>query len=164
MAKKPHKPAGITNRRARFDYELHEQLHVGIMLTGPEVRAARDGRVSLVGSYVTVKDGELWLTNSTFSLPATSAGKETVASTSSRKLLAKKREIGKLIASKDQGLTIVPLSMQTNGRFIKLVIASAKGKKLYDKRETIKKRDTERETRRSLKSNAVGNLRAKKLQ
>jgi SsrA-binding protein len=150
MAKKPHKPADITNRRARFDYELGDHIQAGIVLTGPEVRAARDGRVNLVGSYVTVKDRELWLTNASFSLPSTVEGKETAVDTSSRKLLAKRQEITKLIAAKDQGLTIVPLRLTTDGRFIKVIIATAKGKKLYDKRETIKKRDTERETRRAL--------------
>lgn len=141
----------ILNRRARFDYELHEKLHTGIVLTGPEVRAVRDGRVSLRGAFATIKDGELWLNNSSFSLPAKAGTVESVVDTNPRKLLVKKRELSKLIAAKDQGLTIVPLSMTTKTRYIKVEIATAKGKKRYDKRETIKKRDTERENQRFLK-------------
>lgn len=152
MAKKTkNQPKLILNRRARFDYTLHDKLWAGMVLTGPEVRAARDGRVSLRGAYVTVKNSELWLTNASFSLPATTGSHETVVDTSSRKLLVKKSELAKLIGAKDQGLTIVPLSMATTGRFIKLEITTAKGKKLYDKRETIKQRDIDREHQRMAK-------------
>lgn len=152
MGQKPHAPASlILNRRARFDYELLETLKAGIVLTGPEVRAVRDGRVSLRGAYATVKGGELWLTNATFSLSAIVAGEHaTVTDTESRKLLVKKRELLHVIAAKDQGLTLIPLNMTTTTRFIKVEIAIAKGKKQYDKRETIKRRDIEREQRRQL--------------
>lgn len=141
----------IVNRRARFDYELHDHVSVGIVLQGAEVRAVRDGHVSLRGAYATIKDGELWLTNASFSLPARMGEVDRVVDTRPRKLLAKKSEINKFIAAKDSGLTIVPLSMTTNTRYIKVELASAKGKKQYDKRETIKRRDTERETKRLLK-------------
>lgn len=145
MAKK-HPESTIINRRARFDYELRDQLTVGITLTGREVKAARTGQVSLKGAYVTIKGNELWLTNASFSVLHTEPGATTrTVDTSPRKLLAKKKEIFELIAAKDQGLTIVPLSMSTRTRFIKLTIATAKGKKQYDKREVIKKRDQERE-------------------
>lgn len=138
--------ASIVNRRAHFDYELRDDFSVGVMLTGPEVKAARSGQVSLKGAYVTVKGGELWLNNASFSVLHTEPGKSTrVVETSPRKLLANKKEIAQMIEAKDQGLTIVPLSMTTRTRFIKLKIATAKGKKQYDKRETIKRRDQERE-------------------
>src|SRR5258707_14502927 len=147
--KKATKPSLILNRRARFDYALHDELGVGIALTGAEVKAARTGRVDLKGSYVTLKDGELWLTNASFSVIVSQPGGNfTTVQTGPRKLLAKKGEIAKLAAAKDQGLTIVPLSMTTQTRFIKLKIATAKGKKLHDKRQTIKQRDIERENRR----------------
>lgn len=151
MAKKSDTSAKlVVNRRARFDYDIHDEFKVGIVLTGPEVRSVRDGRASLRGAFVTVKDGELWLTNSSFTLK--SQGKdEPVVDTSPRKILAKKKEVEQLIAAKDTGLTIVPLTMTTNTRYIKLTIATAKGKKSYDKRETIKRRDTEREAQRLLK-------------
>jgi SsrA-binding protein len=142
--KKPE--TSIVNRRARYDYALHDEFSVGIMLTGPEVKAARSGQVSLKGAYVTVKGGELWLNNASFSVLHTEPGKSTrVVESGPRKLLANKKEIAQMIAAKDQGLTIVPLSMSTRTRFVKLKIATAKGKKQYDKRETIKRRDQERE-------------------
>jgi SsrA-binding protein len=139
----------VVNRRARFDYDILDEFKVGIVLNGPEVRSVRDGRASLRGAYVTIKDGELWLTNSSFTLKQN--GGEGVVDTSPRKLLAKKKEIELIIAAKDSGLTIVPLIMTTNTRYIKLTIATAKGKKAYDKRETIKRRDNEREARRAIK-------------
>lgn len=138
--------AEIQNRRARFDYTLHEEYLVGIALTGQEVRAARNGRVNLKGSYVTVKDNELWLTNASFSvLQSQPDGHSTVVDTGPRKLLAKKREISQIVEAKNQGLTVVPLSLSTRTNFIKLKIATAKGKRLYDKRQALKKRDFERE-------------------
>ena len=151
MAKKSDSSAKlVVNRRARFDYDIHDEFKVGVVLTGPEVRSVRDGRASLRGAFVTVKNGELWLTNSSFTLK--SQGKdEPVVDTSPRKILAKKKEVEQLIAAKDSGLTIVPLTMTTNTRYIKLAIATAKGKKSYDKRETIKRRDTEREAKRAIK-------------
>ncbi|HWZ65269.1 MAG TPA: SsrA-binding protein SmpB [Patescibacteria group bacterium] len=152
MSKKPApKNHLILNRRARFDYELHEHMQAGIVLTGAEVRAVRDGRVSLRGSFATIRNGELWLTNASFSLPPQPGKLETVIDTSPRKLLVKSRELAKLIDAKDQSLTIIPLSMTTKTRYIKVDIATAKGKKQYDKREVIKQRDTERDNRRFLK-------------
>lgn len=149
--KSKHSTAIIDNRRARFDYTLHDQLVVGIVLSGPEVKAARSGQVSLKGSYVTLKGGELWLTNASFSVIRTRPGEmERTVDTSPRKLLAKKKEITQLQGAKDQGLNIVPLSMSTRTRFIKVTIATAKGKKLYDKRQTIKQRDLDREHKKML--------------
>jgi SsrA-binding protein len=134
MAKK-QPDAVILNRRARHDYDVRDQFAVGITLTGPEVKAARSGQVSLKGSYVTIKGGELWLINASFSVLHSSPGhSERSVDTGPRKLLAKKREIAMLTEAKDQGLTI----------------ATAKGKKKYDKREAIKQRDIERENKRLL--------------
>lgn len=150
MAKKQPE-ASIVNRRARYDYELRDEFNVGIILAGREVKAARSGHVSLKGAYVTVKGGELWLNNASFSVLHTEPGKSVrTVETSPHKLLANRREIASMIAAKDQGLTIVPLSMSTRTRFIKLKIATAKGKKEYDKRETIKRRDQDRENKKIL--------------
>ncbi len=150
MAKKKTTNSLIQNRRARYDYELRDEFNVGIALTGQEVKAARSGQVSLKGAYVTLKDGEVWLTNASFSVIHTEPGKSSRSiETGPRKLLAKKKEIAVLQAVKDQGLTIVPLSMTTRTRFIKLKIATAKGKKQYDKRETIKRKDIQREQQRT---------------
>jgi SsrA-binding protein len=142
----------IVNRRARFDYDVQDKITAGLALSGREVRAVRSGRVSLRGAYVTVKDGELWLTNASFTLQPSDGGGDTTVDTSPRKLLVKKRELASLQAAKDRGHTIIPLSMTTRTRYIKLDIASAKGKKSYDKRETIKRRDVEREQNRAIKN------------
>lgn len=153
--KKPTQPApSIQNRRARFDYELGDELVVGMELTGQETRAARDGHIQLKGSFVTVRDDELWLNNASFSLKLNQRGESNARSvdTNPRKLLAKRKEIDALIAEKQQGMSIVPTKMLTRGRYIKLVIALGKGKKRYDKRETIKRRDQERDAKRILKN------------
>lgn len=149
MKKKPVQPAAIVNRRARYDYELRDELVVGLSLTGREVRAARLGHVQLKGSYVNVKSGELWLNNASFSVVNNEKGTTNARAVdgSPRKLLAKRREIEQLEDAKKQGMTIVPTKLLTSGRFIKLVIALGKGKKHYDKRQAIKKRDLEREQR-----------------
>src|SRR5438309_6911658 len=109
----------ITNRRARHDYELGDSLVVGIELSGAEVKSLRMGHGHIRGAYVTVKDGELYLIN------ATIAGSSGILITESdqtraRKLLAKRREIDHLIATKQQGRTIVPLEILTGGRYIKV--------------------------------------------
>ena len=145
--KKPaKKPSAIVNRRASFDYALNDELTVGVVLTGREVRAARDGRVQLKGSFVTVRNNELWLNNASFSLKLNSKGvNETTVDTTVRKLLASRRQIDEFISRKQAGMSIIPLRLLTRGRYIKLVIASGKGKKNYDKRQAIKKRDLSRE-------------------
>ena len=151
--KKPSKPAAITNRRARYDYQLGDELVVGLELTGLEVRAARDGHVQLKGAYVSLTKDELWLTNASFSLRLNQKGPSAHSvDLTPRRLLAKRKEIDALAAQKKQGMTIVPIKLLTQGRFIKLVIALGKGKKLYDKRHAIKKRDEARDTSRALKS------------
>lgn len=150
MAKRKQSTGSISNRRARHDYTIDESLLVGIQLTGRETKSLRHGHGHLRGAYVTVKDGELWLINATITggLGIYISEEE---QTRSRKLLAKRREINQLVAAKQQGRTIVPLELLTAGRYIKLRIATARGKKQYDKRETLKKRDQERQSRRAMK-------------
>lgn len=152
MAKKKVKnlPKKISNRRARHDYELGDSLVVGLALTGAETKSLRMGHGHLRGSYVTVKGDELFLIN------ATIAGTSGIPideseQTRARKVLAKRREIDALIAAKQQGNTIVPLDILTAGRYIKLRISSGRGKKLYDKRQTLKARDTKRTIDATLK-------------
>ncbi len=150
--KKQNKPQAIVNRRASFDYALGDELVAGIALTGRETRAARDGRVQLKGSFVTIRNNELWLNNASFSLALNTKGQsETTVDTSPRKLLASRKQIDALAAQKQEGMTIVPLRLLTKGRYIKLVIALGKGKKNYDKRQAIKKRDQERENARAIR-------------
>lgn len=139
----------IQNRRARHDYELGDSLVVGLELTGAEAKALRMGHGQLRGSFVTVKGNEIYLLNSvisgTNSVPIDEQGRDR-----SRRLLARRREIDALIDAKQQGRTIVPLEILTSGRFIKLRIAVGRGKKRYDKRQTLKKRDTDREISRQI--------------
>lgn len=125
-------PASVTvNRRAHFDYQLGEELTCGVSLTGQEVRLIRDHHVQLKGSFVTLRSGELWLNNLTL-------GADTARNV---KLLATKKQIISLERTRQNGMQLVPVRLLAGGRYIKLVIATGKSKKKYDKRETIKKRD-----------------------
>jgi len=147
------KPNAITNRRASFDYALDEDLVVGIALTGPETRATRDGHVQLKGSFVSIRNNELWLNNASFSIrlnERNQSGARTI-DTTPKKLLAKRKQIDDLYARKQSGMSIVPVKILTKGRYIKVVIALGKGKKNYDKRETLKRRDQERESQQAIK-------------
>jgi SsrA-binding protein len=147
MSKKSPSPKRIINRRAKFDYELGDSLVVGLQLTGAETKALRMGHGQLRGAYVTVKDNELWLINSQIN-SARGVDISETNETRSRKLLAKRREIDALIEAKQDGRTIVPLELLTQGRYIKLRIAVGRGRKHYDKRETIKRRQQERDIAR----------------
>ncbi len=140
----------ITNRRARHDYELGDSFLVGVELTGAEVKNLRLGHGQLRGAYVTVQNGELFLLNATINGTAGAPLTES-EQTRTRKLLAKRREIDQLIEQKNQGKTIVPLEILTGGRFIKIRIAVGKGKKQYDKRQVLKKRDESRQINRALR-------------
>lgn len=158
MAKKAQKnikvaPSSIVNRRARFDYELGDELVAGLVLSGPETRAAREGHIQLKGSFVTIKNSELWLNNASFSLKLNERGNPNARTidTEPRKLLASRKQINALAVKRKEGMSIVPTKLLTSGRYIKLVIAVGKGKKRYDKRETIKKRDQDREHQRMMK-------------
>jgi SsrA-binding protein len=143
MVKKPQPPKAIRNRRARFDYELGDSLIVGIALSGAETKSLRMGHGQLRGAYVTIKGDELWLINATINGTSGIPINES-EQTQARKLLAKRREINSLIEAKKQNRTIVPLELLTGGRFIKLRIAVGKGKKHYDKRQSLKARDENR--------------------
>lgn len=148
--KSAHQTKQIVNRRARHDYELGDSLVVGISLTGSETKNLRMGHGQLRGSYVNVKDNELWLMNATINgtnaMPISEQDQ-----IRNRRLLAKRREIEALVDAKQQGKTIVPLEILTKGRYIKLRIAIGRGKKLYDKRQTLKKRDETRAISQALK-------------
>ena len=141
--KKQQKPTSnvTVNRRARFDYALGDELSCGMELKGPEVRLIRDHHVQLKGSFITVRNGELFLNNLTL-------GSEVARNI---RLLATRRQILSLSRARQDGNSIVPVKLLAGGRHIKLVIATGKGKKKYDKRRTIKGRDLDREARRGLK-------------
>lgn len=152
MAKKKIATGQIQNRRARFDYAITKTYEAGIVLSGAEVKSLRMGHGHLRGAFVTIKNGEAWLSNATIS-PTITNQKDLNESeqTKPRKLLVKTREIKELIAAKEQGLTIIPLRIFTKKRFIKVEIATAKGLKKYDKRERIKQRDTQRDLNREMR-------------
>ena len=134
MKKKVVSDSVTVNRRAKFDYILGDELTCGMSLSGPEVRLIRDHHVQLKGSFVTIRNDELWLNNLTL-------GADTARNI---KLLATRKQIAGLVREKVAGSTIVPVRLLGGGRHIKLVIAIGKGKKKYDKREAIKKRDIDR--------------------
>ncbi|HYH36309.1 MAG TPA: SsrA-binding protein SmpB [Candidatus Saccharimonadales bacterium] len=151
VKKKPRSPKKISNRRARHDYELSDSLVAGLELTGAETKSLRIGQGHLRGAYVTVKGDELFLINATIAgtngIPI-----EEPDQTRARKVLAKRREIKALMAARQEGKTIVPLEILTGGRYIKLRLSVGKGKKRYDKRQTLKARDDARRTQAELKS------------
>jgi len=140
------------NRKSSYDYEFLENYEAGLVLFGFEVKAIKTGHVSLRGSFVTLKNGELYLTNATIP-PYQAANVYTdYDSTRSRKLLLKKSEIASLIGKlKAKGLTLIPIKLYTKKNRIKLEFAVARGKRKVDKREEIKKRDIERELGRKLR-------------
>lgn len=155
MKKSKTSTKNVVNRRARFDYDLGEEIVVGMSLRGVEVAAVRSGRVSLKGAFVTLRAGrkgqELWLNNASFSLKNQGEGNSDTIDTSPKKLLAHRKQIDSLATQKQAGWTIVPLKLLAEGRFIKLVIAPGKGKKLHDKRETLKRKQASRESARMMK-------------
>lgn len=140
------------NRRARYDYQITEDLECGIVLTGSEVKSLRTGKSNIAESYANVEDGELWLINSYIASyePARTWGHEEKRL---RKLLVKNKEKARLWnATQREGMTIVPLVMYFNDKgLVKLKIALAKGKKNHDKRETEAKRDWDRQKQRLLR-------------
>lgn len=143
----------IKDKKINFDYEILETLEAGIKLHGLEVKSLREKRGSLTGSYVTIKKNEAFLVGANIP-PFQPANKpKEYDPLRSRKLLLSKKEISYLLGKeKQKGLTIVPVSMYNAGRNIKVSIAIVRGKKKFDKRETLKKRDIERDLGRTLKN------------
>lgn len=139
------------NKRALFDYVVHETFEAGLALTGAEVKSIRLGRVNLKGSYVVVRSGTPWLTNCHIS--AYQAGNQPdYDPTHGRRLLLNRKEIDYLIgASERAGYTIIPLEIFAKGGLLKLKIGLCKSRKKFDKRELIKKRSQDREIERALR-------------
>ena len=135
----------IINRRVKYDYRLLEKKEAGIVLSGSEVKSVKEGHINLEEAFIRVKDGEVWLLNAHIH-PYKFTSDQNYNPRRARKLLLHKNEILKLAQySSQKGLTIIPVSCYTKGNKIKIEIALAKGKKKYEKKETIKKRDIERE-------------------
>lgn len=139
------------NKKAYFNYQIIEKFEAGIALIGQEVKSIKTGRVNLAGSYVILKDEEAFLVGANIPPYQPKNAPSGYLPERSRKLLLKKSEIKYLIGkAKERGLTLAPLMMYTDKGKIKLEFGLAKGKKKEDKRETIKKRDVEREIKREM--------------
>ncbi|MFA6322720.1 MAG: SsrA-binding protein SmpB [Candidatus Buchananbacteria bacterium] len=142
------------NKKGLFDYQVLEKFEAGMVLSGAEVKAVKAGQINLTGSYITISaTGQASLIGAHISAykPAASAQKA-YQPTQSRHLLLRKKEISYLIGkSREKGLTIMPISVYTKGSLIKLEVGLVRGKKQFDKREIIKKREIDREIRRNLK-------------
>jgi SsrA-binding protein len=140
-----------TNRRARFEFEILDRFEAGIQLVGPEVKSLRAGKANLSDAYATIRRGEVWLLNLHIS-PYDPASRENPKPRRERKLLLHRREIAKLDGKvKESGLTLVPLSIYFKDGRAKVELALARGKRRHDKRETIKKRETDRDLRRVMR-------------
>lgn len=142
------------NKRASFDYEFLKKFEAGLMLTGAEVKSVKTGHISLKGSFVTLHDGELYLTNANIPPYPFAKNTGTYDPTRSRKLLVRKAEIASLIGKLQvKGLTLVPLRVYTKKRLIKLEFALGQGKKAFDKRANIAKREANIRIERAMKNN-----------
>lgn len=142
------------NKRARFDYDLKDKYEAGLVLTGQEVKSIKTGHISLKGSFVTMKGREFYLTNASIPKYKFAGDLQNYDPTGPRKLLLKKSEIDSLIGkSRTAGLTLVPIRVYTKKRLIKLEFGVGRGKKKYDKRDDIKKRESKRRMSRVVKSN-----------
>ncbi len=143
----------LNNKKAHLNYEIIEKLEAGIKLFGFEVKSLRNKHGSLNGSYITTKKGELFLINSYIPPYQPTNTPTEYDPYRPRKLLLSKKELLSIASKKEEKrLTLIPLSLYSKGRFIKTEIALARGKKKKDKREDIKKKDTERDINRELKA------------
>jgi SsrA-binding protein len=141
------------NRQARFQYEILETYEAGIELKGTEVKSIRQGKVNLRDGFALVRDGEVWLLNVHISPHSTANQAFNHDPRRTRKLLLRADEIRKLIGKvEQQGLTLVPLNLHLKGGWVKVTLGLARGKKLHDKRESLKRKQEKRETARALKN------------
>lgn len=148
-----------TNRRATHDYFIDDTFEVGIVLVGSEIKSVRAGRVNLRDSYAQIKDDELWLVN-THIAPYDPASRENHEPRRTRKLLAHKREIARMLGKiLEKGYTLVPLKLYLKNNRAKVELGLARGKKQYDKRQSIAEREAQREVERTVKARAYSQTR-----
>ena len=134
------------NRRARYEYHIDEQFEAGVVLEGWEVKAVRAGQVQLTDGYVTIRNGELFLIGCRINALRNASAHVSPEADRTKKLMMHKEQIKRLVGKVEQrGFTLVPLNLHYKGGRVKAEIALAKGKAQHDKRETVKKRDWERE-------------------
>ena len=140
-----------TNRKARHEYEVLETFEAGLVLKGPEVKSLRDGHVAFKDAFARVERGEVWLHNLHIS-PYEQANVWNVDPTRSRKLLLNRQEIRRLTGSvEEKGLTLIPLDLYFRAGVAKMTLAVARGRKLYDKREKLKRQTQDREADRAIR-------------
>ncbi len=145
-------PKLAINKRAKFDYEILESYEGGLELTGAEVKSIKAGHIQLKGAFISARGGELWLRNAYVSPYKPAGTQPDYDPNRDRKILVHARELKRLIGkTQEAGLTIVPISLYTKGRLVKLEFALARGKKKYEKREAIKKREIDRQIRERIK-------------
>src|ERR1700760_2089983 len=133
------------NRRATFDYEITENLVAGLVLSGDEVKSPKTGVASLKGSFIALRDNEAFLTAAHITPYSKASDKSAIDPTRARKLLLHRKQIDHLIAVKQSGFSVVPTALLLSGALVKIEIGVGRGKHRYDKRQTIKERDTNRE-------------------
>lgn len=144
----------IQNRKVHFNYEIQREIEAGIELSGFEVKALKVGKASLEGSYIVIRGGEVFLLHMTVSAyQANNHPADYVPDRERRLLISKKEriELDKIVGTKNSGLTLIPLSVYLKNNRIKIEVGLAKGKKKFDKRESIKKREANRDVARDLK-------------
>lgn len=145
-------PAVARNRKAFHEYEILDKFEAGLVLTGPEVKSIRNGRLNLKDGYADLRGGELFLFNVHIS-PYDAASRYNADPTRARKLLVHRAELRRLIGKvTEKGLTIVPLDVHFSRGFAKVTLALARGKKRFDKRETIRRRELDRDAERALRA------------
>jgi len=151
-------PTLATNKRARFDYDFIHEFEGGLMLTGAETKAAKKGNMNLQGAFLTIRKNEVWLRNAHIGKYAPAGEQKDYDTTQDRKVLVHKAEIKKMVGKKNsEGLTIVPIRVYTKGSLVKIAFALARGKRKYEKRDSIKKRDIDRRIREETKKARFAN-------
>ncbi|NMB92338.1 MAG: SsrA-binding protein SmpB [Parcubacteria group bacterium] len=145
MTRKQQEQILLTNKKALFDYEILEQFEAGIVLLGAEVKSLKQGKANLNGAYVVLKNNEAFLLNATISPYQPQNMSQSYDPLRTRKLLLRRSELNYLYSkNKERGLTLIPLKVYNKNGLIKIQIALVRGKKKFDKRETIKRREEER--------------------
>lgn len=150
-------PTLAINKKAKHDYDFIAEFEGGLVLAGAEVKSAKLGHIQLKGTYLTIRDGELWIRNMHISRYKKAGKQDGYNPTRDRKVLVHKRELKKFIGKqKAEGLTLIPFSVYTKGDLVKLSFALARGKKKYEKRDSIKKRDVMRKIQEEVKKTRFG--------
>jgi SsrA-binding protein len=145
-------PSYAENRKARHDYEALQNYEGGLVLLGSEVKSIREGNAKLVGAYLKVMNGELWLIGAHIAPYSKDGREQLIDPDRRRKVLIQKKELRQLAEkSNEKGLTLVPFSLYPKGRRLKLSFAVCRGKKAHDKRDALRERDISRETHRILR-------------